>query len=52
MRALAIIGTIVDTTDDWKLRIRENCLLVADSSGKIVQICETTSDSIREAKER
>ena len=52
MRSLAIIGTIVDATDDWKLRIIENCLMVIDHSGKIVQKCENTKEAIQNAKER
>ena len=52
MRSLAIIGTIVDATDDWKLRIIENCLMVIDPSGKIVQKCENTKEDIQNAKER
>ena len=52
MSSFAIIGTIVDTTDDWKLRIIENCLMVIDDSGKIVQKCENTKENIQNAKER
>ena len=52
MSSLAIIGTIVDATDDWKLRIIENCLMVIDHSGKIVQKCENTNENIQNAKER
>ena len=52
MSSLAIIGTIVDTTDDWKLRIIENCLMVIDHSGKIVHKCENTNENIQNAKER
>ena len=52
MSSLAIIGTIVDATDDWKLRIIENCLMVIDHSGKIVQKCENTKEDIQNAKER
>ena len=52
MTSFAIVGTIVDTTNDWKLRIVENCLMVIDHSGKIVQKCENTKENIRNAKER
>ena len=52
MSSFAIIGTIVDTTDDWKLRIIEDCLLVIDDSGKIIHKCENTNENIRSAKER
>ena len=52
MSALVIIGTIVDTTDDWKLRINENCLMVVDESGKIVEKCENSSKNLQDVKER
>ena len=52
MGSFAIIGTIVDTTDDWKLRIIENCLMVIDHSGKIVNKCENAKENIQNAKER
>ena len=52
MTTFAIVGTIVDTTNDWKLRIVENCLMVIDNSGKIVQKCENSTQNIQNAKER
>ena len=52
MSALIVIGTIVDTTDDWKLRIHEDCLMVVDKSGKIVKKCENSDENLRNAKER
>ena len=51
MSAFAIIGTVVDTTDDWRLRIEENCLMVINKAGKIVQKCENTNENLRDAKE-
>ena len=52
MSSFIVIGTIVDTTDDWKLRIHEDCLIVVDKTGKIVKKCENNSESLRDAKER
>ena len=48
MSAFAIIGTVVDTTDDWKIRVVENCLMVIDKYGKIVQKCENTNECLRD----
>ena len=52
MAPFAVIGTVVDTTEDWKLRIIENCLIVVGKSGKIVQKCKNTEDALRDFKER
>jgi hypothetical protein len=52
MPAFAIIGTVVDALDDWKLRIVEDCLMIIDQSGKIVQKCKNSSKHLQEAKER
>ena len=52
MPAFAIIGTIVDALDDWKLRIVEDCLMIIDKSGKIVQKCKNNSKHLQDAKER
>ncbi|XP_040574816.1 guanine deaminase [Lepeophtheirus salmonis] len=48
-----IRGTIIDVSDDRKLRIRENYLLVIESrSGSIVECQRATSDAIKSAKEK
>ena len=52
MPAFIVIGTIVDATDDWKLRIHEDCLMVIDGSGKIVKKCDNNAENLRDAKER
>ena len=52
MKSFAIIGTIVDATKDWKLRIEENCLMVVDQSGKIVHKGKNSNASLRDTKER
>ena len=52
MPAFIVIGTIVDATDDWKLRIHEDCLMVIDRSGKIVKKCDNNAENLRDAKER
>ena len=52
MPAFIVIGTIVDATDDWKLRIHEDCLMVIDRSGKIVKKCDNNVENLRDAKER
>ena len=52
MPAFAIIGTVVDALDDWKLRIVEDCLMIIDQSGKIVQKCKNSSTHLQDAKER
>ena len=52
MKSFAIVGTIVDATKDWKLRIEENCFMVVDQSGKIVYKGKNSSTSLRDTKER
>ena len=52
MSAFVVIGTVVDATDDWKLRINEDCLMVVDRSGKILEKCENSETNIQDVKDR
>ena len=52
MPAFIVIGVIVDATDDWKLRIHEDCLMVIDRSGTIVKKCDNNAENLRDATER
>ena len=52
MESFAVVGTIVDTTDDWKLNIEENCLIVVNERGNIALKCENTKENLENAKQR
>merc|ERR1712212_607996 len=52
MESFAVVGTIVDTTDDWKLNIEENCLMVVNERGNIALKCENTKENLENAKQR
>lgn len=50
--AFAIIGTAVDSLDDWNLRVDPECLLVIGKNGYIVFKGNATKDNVDLIKER
>ena len=52
MGAFAVIGSLVDATDDWRLRILKNFLMVVDANGIIAEKTSFSNDALRDAKER
>ena len=52
MVSFALVGTVVDADDDWKLRIFEDCLIVVDENGQIVEKCQNTRENLQSAQER
>ena len=52
MSSFAMVGTVVDADDDWKLRIFEDCLVVVDDNGMIVEKCQNSREHLESAQER
>ena len=48
----ATVGTVVDSLEDWSLRIRTNCLLVVDENGTIVYIDDASDQNLVSVKEK
>ena len=48
----ATVGTVVDSLEDWSLRIRTNCLMVVDESGTIVYIDDASDQNLASVKEK
>ena len=52
MGSFALVGTVVDATDDWKLNVEEKCLIVVDENGKIAFKGKNMRENLDNAKER
>jgi len=50
--AFAVIGTVVDSLEDWSLRVDLDCLLVISEDGKIAFRGKASKANVETVKER